>query len=160
LYDINEKLVGYSTQAESVRETGSRDPANNTTIQYSRRNTTTENEDEKQTNKCTHAPGKSDREMKEGGQGVGRMEYVAEAPEPLPTLPFPDVETTKRNWSAHCSYPTYIPEHVQKVRLNSLCAVYLFVVVKPRNNLIICPGGKSKIKHYKRSRKLLNQKVS
>ena len=29
LYDINEELVGYCKQAESVRETCSRDPANN-----------------------------------------------------------------------------------------------------------------------------------
>ena len=48
-------------------------------------------------------------------QGWNALEYVPEAPEPPPPLPFPDVEMTKKNWSAHCSYPTYIPEHVQKV---------------------------------------------
>ena len=98
--------------------------------------TTTKNGvDEQKMNKCIHVPEKSSSEMKEREQGeiLGRMEYVLEAAEPPPPLPFPDVETTKKNWSAHCSYPTYIPEHVQKV-FSIFLFIYLFEGYKKSKN--------------------------
>ena len=98
------------------------------------RNTTTKTEeDEQKMNECIHVPEKSSSEMKEREQGeeLGRMEYFSA--EPPPALPFPDVSTTKKNWSAHCSYPTYIPEHVQKV-FSIFLFIYLFEGYKKSKN--------------------------